>query len=90
MGTPPDLRGFDGRPVGTGRARRDGEEGAGDHRGHLAGRDDKERGTGPRLNLAGDPAELTCSVLVARARPGSTDRRRRCLAAQLRAAPLGV
>ena len=54
------------------------------------GRADKERGTGPRLTLAGDPGELT---MFGSGRQGaarveiSGDA---ALAAQLRAAPLGV
>ena len=54
------------------------------------GRADKERGTGPRLTLAGDPGELT---MFGSGRQGaarvdiSGDA---TLAAQLRAAPLGV
>ena len=54
------------------------------------GRADKERGTGPRLTLAGDPGELT---MFGAGRQGaarveiSGDA---ALAAQLRAAPLGV
>ncbi len=54
------------------------------------GRADKERGTGPRLTLAGDPGELTMfgSGRQGAARVEITGDA--TLAAQLRAAPLGV
>jgi uncharacterized protein (TIGR03085 family) len=54
------------------------------------GRDDKERGTGPRLTLTGDPGEL---ILFGAGRQGASRVELSgdaALAAQLRAASLGV
>jgi hypothetical protein len=54
------------------------------------GRADKERGTGPRLTLAGDPGELT---MFGAGRQGAAKveiRGDATLAAQLRSATLGV
>ncbi len=54
------------------------------------GRADKERGTGPRLTLSGDPGELTMFG-AGRQRASRVEMSGdAALAAQLRAAPLGI
>jgi hypothetical protein len=54
------------------------------------GRADKQSGTGPRLTLAGDPGELTMFGAGRQAAARVEISGDATLAAQLRAAPLGI